>query len=646
MGSVEDQYRLLYGSPRPPVARESLHAGAVSAELDGADLRYVRFGGLEVLRRLYLAVRDHNWDTVPMDDVEVRHQHHADQVVVELSGVHRADPVAFAWTGSVVLETSALTARFEGRCESRFRYNRIGWNLLHPPPITAGRPYRAQTERGWINGVLPELIGPQLMAGGQLQGLFDPMQRLEIDADQNLTLSFEFEGDLFEMEDQRNWTDASFKTYSSPLSGPWPYQAEPGQEIRQAVSIRFGQRVEERPASRGRTMRPRQAGSDSVRVELGGAVAELPEVGLGMAPGALHTSASELLRALGPNHLRVDVASDDQAVPALHRGLEQAGELGCRLEIALCVPASGRFDPGDLVDGPPAERVCRVLVVPERGGTTDARHVTSARRLLEARFPAAAFLGGTNAYFVDLNRDRPSLEGADGVVYPLCPQVHAFDDTSVMETITVQADTVTTSRAIAPQGAAIVVSPITLLPRFNPNATDGDDEQRPAPDPRQASFFAAAWTAGTVASLGATGITAATFFETVGPRGVLDHATGSGGRPSIFPVFHVLADLSELRTSQVVSTTVSEPLRVSCLAMRNQQGLSLLVANLVAERSVVTLPPIRDGAARIRRLHTGHAADALGAEAIDWRTAGWDSLRASDHLELEAFEVARVELPA
>ena len=26
-----------------------------------------------------------------------------------------------------------------------------------------------------------------------------------------------FEGDLFEMEDQRNWTDASYKTYSTPL---------------------------------------------------------------------------------------------------------------------------------------------------------------------------------------------------------------------------------------------------------------------------------------------------------------------------------------------------------------------------------------------------------------------------------------------
>jgi hypothetical protein len=41
----------------------------VSAELEGADLRYVRLDGQEVLRRVHLAVRDHNWATVPMVDV-------------------------------------------------------------------------------------------------------------------------------------------------------------------------------------------------------------------------------------------------------------------------------------------------------------------------------------------------------------------------------------------------------------------------------------------------------------------------------------------------------------------------------------------------------------------------------------------------
>ena len=35
-------------------------------------------------------------------------------------------------------------------------------------------------------------------------------------------LEVRFEGEWFEMEDQRNWSDASFKTYSTPLSRALP----------------------------------------------------------------------------------------------------------------------------------------------------------------------------------------------------------------------------------------------------------------------------------------------------------------------------------------------------------------------------------------------------------------------------------------
>ena len=45
------------------------------------------------------------------------------------------------------------------------------------------------------------------------------------------------EGDTFEMEDQRNWTDASYKTYVRPLALPWPYTLEPARADRQSVTL-------------------------------------------------------------------------------------------------------------------------------------------------------------------------------------------------------------------------------------------------------------------------------------------------------------------------------------------------------------------------------------------------------------------------
>ena len=47
------------------------------------------------------------------------------------------------------------------------------------------------------------------------------------------------EGDTFEMEDQRNWSDASYKTYVRPLALPWPYILPDGELLRQSASLSF-----------------------------------------------------------------------------------------------------------------------------------------------------------------------------------------------------------------------------------------------------------------------------------------------------------------------------------------------------------------------------------------------------------------------
>ena len=53
------------GSPVRLPARRSFRAGPLTFEYEGGELRYVRLGDREVIRRLYVAVRDHDWGTVP-----------------------------------------------------------------------------------------------------------------------------------------------------------------------------------------------------------------------------------------------------------------------------------------------------------------------------------------------------------------------------------------------------------------------------------------------------------------------------------------------------------------------------------------------------------------------------------------------------
>ena len=53
---------LYYGWDGPLPEKRELRAGPLTLLFEGGDLRYVRLGDHEVLRRVYVSVRDSNWD--------------------------------------------------------------------------------------------------------------------------------------------------------------------------------------------------------------------------------------------------------------------------------------------------------------------------------------------------------------------------------------------------------------------------------------------------------------------------------------------------------------------------------------------------------------------------------------------------------
>ncbi len=84
------------------------------------------------------------------------------------------------------------------------------------------------------------------------------------------------EGDTFEMEDHRNWTDSSFKTYVRPLAQPWPYTLRKGVEIKQSVSLTFS----------GKLPRAKAAGrAKPIEIALGKAGGALPAIGVARSGG-------------------------------------------------------------------------------------------------------------------------------------------------------------------------------------------------------------------------------------------------------------------------------------------------------------------------------------------------------------------------
>jgi hypothetical protein len=648
-GASTPQLELLRrGSADPPRERRVLHAGPVSCELDGVDLRYVRAGDVEILRRLYMAVRDRNWGTLPIEIQDVELDDRGDSFRLTFEARHRQGEVDFRWRGELAGGADgSLDYSLDGVADAEFLYNRIGFCILHPAE-NAGRPYRARTPEGEISGELPDTIGPQLWEGGFPKPIFPSFDALEIDLSDRLTARFDLEGDLFETEDQRNWTDASFKTYSTPLQLGYPHRAERGQRIAQRVHLTLI----------GEPGPPAQAAEEAVRIELGSILGTLPELGLVQSShgGRLSRRETELLRALASDHLRVELELDGDWRAELERGIETAGALDCRLELAVFV--GERAEPlaelAAALEGS-AVPVARVLVFRAGEHSTPAEVVRDVREQLAPAVGGAPFAGGSNALFTEVNRTNPDPQAVDGIAYAVNATVHAEDDTSVMETPAMHGETVRSARAFS-GGLPAHVGPVTFNQRFNPVATGPEPEPPPGElppqvDARQCTLLGAAWTLASVKSLAEAGAGSATYFETTGWRGVVETEAGSADAdrfPSqpgaVFPLYHVLADLGESKGWQVLASTSTRPLAVAALALRNEGAVRVLVANLTGAEHRAVVAGLPDGPVSLRVLDEETAVEARDVPAaFRARRESADQAGGELALTLRPYAVVRID---
>jgi hypothetical protein len=633
---------IAYGAPDDLPRPLTLHAGPLSVVYEAGSLRYIRIGSSEALHQIYSAVRDHNWGTVTGVISDERIDRTEDSFRITYRSTHRQDAVDFVWDAVITGDADGtLTFSMDGEARSTFKRNRIGFCVLHPTNC-AGQPCTVEHVDGSRrDAAFPQEIAPH-------QPFFD-LRAITHAAAPGLRVEVRMEGDTFEMEDQRNWTDASFKTYCTPLALPFPATVEAGTRIAQKITLRLIGDV------------PRIAAGDAaLTVTLGDQRLPLPPLGLGTASHDQPLTAAEIerLRALRLAHLRVDLHLDRPDVePRLRQAAAEAAALGTGLEVALFLNADAT---AELLNfrallervQPP---VTRWLIFHRSEKTTGAQWLRLARQALGDWAQRAPLGAGTDAFFTELNRNRPPVEAADFVTYSLNATVHAVDNASVTETLATQGATVRSARAFS-GGLPVTVSPVTFRIRWNPNATGPEPvtpagELPPQVDARQMSLYGAGWTLGSVKYLAESGAASLTYYETTGWRGVMATAGGSpvperfasipGG---VYPLYHVLADLAEFSGGQVIVSGSSDILKVDALALAHGGRMCLLLANFTPDMQTVYLPGCR-GRWSLRLLDASSAVDAMRnpdayrQQAAPARDAAADGLR----LELPPFAVARLD---
>ncbi len=210
-------FQLWYGRDEPPVAPIPLRAGPVTAELVGRDLRAIRYGGLEIAQRVYIAIRDRNWDTVPgaMRDLTVDQRE--DRFAVRFTVTHRRADVDLTWQGEILGEPDGtISYAMDCTVNTDLDYKLIGLNIHHGMREYVGRPYEGDSPAGPVSGVFTQHVFPQLVVDETEVPIFPDVSRLTTQLTDEVAVTFTFEGDTFEFEDQRNWTDGSFKSQSYP----------------------------------------------------------------------------------------------------------------------------------------------------------------------------------------------------------------------------------------------------------------------------------------------------------------------------------------------------------------------------------------------------------------------------------------------
>ena len=558
-----------------PTAAIELSAGDLRATFVDGDLRAVIWRGSPVAQRIYMAVRDRAWNTIPAIVKNPAVTQDSMGFTVEFEATNRYGDIEFDWHCSIAGDAAGtLSYEWTGHARCDFEYCKIGLNIHHGVAEHLGRPYSIRTEAGRVDGRFEADIVPQLVENGTLTAMTPYFDQLTVQVD-GAEVAFGFEGDLFELQDHRNWADANWKTYGTPLAFGFPTTLRREQTLHQAVRISVtGEGVD--------------AADDAVpSCWVSAAPARpLPRIGH-LWTRDLVESELAMLRAIRPDHIRVDLhplADSGALVRAASRACD---DLSCHLEVAVFVrPDAVDIDVENAVVALAAATVSvdRVLVLQSTGGFSEfggAVPAAIAERVAESAIAAGAILAGTPQSFNDLNRDRPDYSRIDGVVFALNPQVHAADDASLVQNARTIPLIVEFARRVF-GNVEIALSPVDLVGAGGPFPAGPNDQRAANEDPRQWAPFAAAWTLAAISEMADCGTTSATLFELTGARGLVDGAKAS-------PLVRLLADLAEARQGHAVSAGTSDRDRIAVLAFGVDGTIRVFIANLTAEPLRCTL---------------------------------------------------------
>lgn len=560
-----------------------------------------------ILRGIRAVIRDQDWRTLRPTIAAVHDTSEVGGRVIRLDVDYAGWGQTYSAVVTIRLTEGGAFVQFDGTVPSGdakdagFRGNRIGLVVLHDPSlageaVTITSPDGVTTASQFPLHIQPHQ--PFMNIAGMRW------------AQHGAVVDMHFTGDTFETEDQRNWTDASYKTYSTPLALPFPVEHPPGSAVHQSIAITVdggidttADRDSDTAANQGSDTaanrppdRPHGPAAREI-VITDDVVGRIPPIGLSAStdPNAHMQHApiagldALLVELIGPIEQRRKRLADARA---------EAAALTVPLDLRIVAGSAAELaETLDLVE---PSAVVRLGVFDAISHVTEPELWAALKSEAAKRGFASTLIAGARSHFTELNRTIERLPSdADAIVFSMTPQMHADEVERIVQTLPMQR--LVAENALRLGGRPLHVGPITLKPRFNAVATRGgyDEATRTAmiTDELQSTEFTAAWTLGSVAELSTVGhgsaetapVASVSYFETSGVRGI-DAADGEehpvGG---LIRALAALRGCDVLRTTDVLRTDLAANDSLIVVPVRRARTVTIFVANLSCDARSATI---------------------------------------------------------
>lgn len=414
---------------------------------DNGDLRKIKFNGQEIIQRIYYAVRDGAWLNIPYTLINYNSQDENRKTMLSYELLFEKDNVSFnvkvvitATDNSVVIETYGIAL-------SDFIKNRIGLCVHLPASLKGVSCEVLHSDNTKTTSVLPILVSPHQP--------FKNISEINLVYDDK-KLNISFDGDIFEMEDQRNWTDASYKIYSTPLDLPFPVEVKNGDTFYQKITI----------SSTTEVKNPKVKEEDKAIINN---LLPCPEIGIFDLNELKQLDTKKQLFSF----TRIDFRLyEDSWKEDILQKVEKAVNLQLPIYCVLYLSDEYENEIKDFLHFVEKKQLkekihSAALLSPQRFVLSDGVFEEIGSDLRVA-LPTVRIGCGTDANFAQLNRNRPDTDSPDFLFYSIQPQEHASDKLSIVENIMGQYDTVATAKSFS-YGKEIDISALSFYRRFNAN---------------------------------------------------------------------------------------------------------------------------------------------------------------------------------